>query len=181
MKWIDEKKINKYVVMAVLLVSFGYAAFFPARGVLAYFSYSFPSMGQSAVLFNDVTAVLLGGLVPLLLFEAITSFAARFVALRTGGASDSMKYSLRFFYICANLVIGSVKFVYLAVPYLNVFGNILIDFIVTTAFFVWYLFYCAKHYVKNTHWGAMVLTAGGTYLIVEAVVVVITLIMGFVA
>lgn len=181
MKLIDEKKINKYIVIAVLFLSFGYAEWQPTRGILAYLSYTTPEMGQTTVLFNEIVAVLLGGLVPLLFYEIITAFAARFVGMRTGGASDSMKYALRFFYIGANLIIGSIKFVYFAAPYLNVFGNILIDFIVTTCFFVWFLFYCAKHYVKNTYWGAMLLSAGGAYLIVETVMVVISLIMGLVA
>ncbi|MDE7395576.1 MAG: hypothetical protein K2M95_05625 [Clostridiales bacterium] len=181
MKLIDEKKINKYIMAAILFVSFGYANYLPTRGILAYLSYTTPSMAQTTLLFNDVVAILLGGIVPLLVYEVITAFAARFVGRRTGGAADAMKYALRFFYIGANLVIGSVKFVYFAVPYLSVFGNILIDFIVTTCFFVWFLFYSAKHYVKNTYWGAMLLSVGGTYLIVEAVIAVIALITGLAA
>ena len=162
MKLIDDKKINKYILGTILFVSFGYANLSATRGILAYLSFTTPAMEQAAVLFNDVVAIILGGLVPLLFYEIITAFAARFVGARTGGAGGDMKYALRYFYIGANLVIGSIKFIYFAVPYLSIFGNVLIDFFVTTSFFIWFLWYCAKHYVKSVHWGAMLLSAGGT-------------------
>ena len=181
MKLIDNKKIHRYILVAALFVSFGYANLSATRGILAYLSYTTPAMAQTAVMFNDIVALLIGGLVPLLVYELVTAFAARFVTARTGGAGGDMKYALRYFYIAANLVIGTLKFLYFAAPYLSVFGNVLIDFIVTTGFFIWFLCYSAKHYVKNEHWGAMLLSTGGTYLIVEALVAVISLITGFLA
>ncbi len=178
MDFIDKKKINKYIVMTVLFLSFGYAQWQPSRGMLAYLSYSYPSLGQAAWLFNDVIAFLMGGIIPMLAYEIITMFAARFVSRRSGGVADDMKYALRFFYIVANVVIGSVKFVYYVSPVITVFGNILIDFTVTTAVFAFYLWYCAKRYVENTRWGAMLLSAGGTYLIVQALITVFNLVAG---
>lgn len=181
MKFIDEKKINKAIVMAVLYLSFGFAQWQTTRGTLAYMSYNYADLAQATWLFNDIVALFMGGVVPYLLYELITTFAARFVAMRTGGATDDMKYALRFFYIGANLVIGALKFLWYVTPVISVFGSVIIDFVVTTAFFVWYLFYCAKHYVVKMRWGAMLLTVGGTYLIVEAVVTVANLLMGVLA
>lgn len=178
MKIIDEKKINKYIVIVVLFLSFGYAQWQSARGTLAYMSYSYPELAQATWMFNDVVAILTAGLVPLLFFELITSFASRFVAVRGGAQAEELKYSLRFFYIGANIVIGSLKFLYYISPIISVFGNILIDFVITTVFFCLYLFYCAKHYADKTRWGALIISAGGTYLIVEAFVTVFGLITG---
>ena len=179
MKLIDDKKINKYILAVILFLSFGYANLSATRGILSYLSYTNPEMEQAPALFNDIVAFLLGGIVPLLVYEVITVFASRFVSMRTGGAGDDMKYALHYFYICANIVIGSLKFIFYAAPYLSVFLSVLIDFLVTTGFFVWFLCYSAKHYVKTVHWGAMLLSAGGTYLIVEALVAVLSLITGF--
>ena len=178
MKFIDEKKIHKGIVIAVLFLSFGYAGWQSTRGMLAYMSYGYPELGQPAWLFNGVLALFIGGAIPLLFYELITAFSSRFVAMRTGGAADDMRYALRFFYIMANIVVGSLKFLYFLTPIASVFGNVLIDFVITSAFFGWFLYYCAKHYVANVRWGAMCLSAGGTYLVVQTVLTVINLITG---
>ena len=179
MEFIDKKKINKYIVIAVLFLSFGFAQWMPSRGMLSYMAYSYPELGQPAWLFNDIVAILMGGIVPLIAYEVITLFASRFVTARIGAESaENMKYALRYFYICANIVIGCIKLFYLVSPLLSVWGNILIDFTVTTGFFCLFLWYSAKRYVQNTRWGAMLLGVGGTYLIVEALLTVFNLLMG---
>ena len=180
MDFIDKKKIHRYIVVAVLFLSFGFAGWQASRGALAYLSYSNPDLKQPAWLFNDITALLAGGVIPLLFYEVVTLFAAKFATARIGAATDDMKYALRFFYIAANVIIGAVKFVYYANPVISVMGNILIDFLVTSAFFVWFLHYSAKRYVNKTRWGAMLLTVGGVYIIVEAVLVVFNIVMGVV-
>lgn len=178
MKIIDNKKINKYIVIALLFLSFGFAQWQASRGVLAYMSYSYPQLGQPAWIFNDIVALLIGGIIPLIIYEVITMFVSKFVAQRSGGADADMKYALRFFYIAANIVIGSVKFVYYASPIITVWGNVLIDFVITTVFFALFLWYSAKHYVVNTRWGAMLLSVGGTYLIVYALIAAFGIISG---
>ena len=178
MEFIDKKKIHKYVMIALLFLSFGFAEWQSTRGMLAYMSYSYPELKQPSWLFNDVTALLIGGIIPLIFYELITAFAARMVSARAGGAGDDMKYALRFFYIAANVAIGALKFIYYATPIASVYGNVLIDFVVTTVFFALFLWYCAKRYVPNTRWGAMLLSAGGTYLAIEAVVTVLGLVAG---
>ncbi len=178
MDFIDKKKIHKGIMIALLFLSFGFAEWQSTRGVLAYMSYSYPELAQATWLFNDAVAFLMGGAVPLIFYEFITAFAARFAAPRTGGASDDLKYALRFFYIAANLVIGALKFIYYAHPIASVFGNIWIDFVVATVFFALYLWYCAKRYVDKTHWGSLFLTVGGTYLIVQALLTVFGLLTG---
>ena len=54
------------------------------------------------------------------------------------------------------------------------------SFLVRSAFFVWFLHYSAKRYVNKTSWGAMLLTVGGVYIIVEALLVVFNIVMGVV-
>lgn len=178
MDFIDKKKINKFIVIAILYLSFGFAGWQETRGVLAYMSYSYPELGQPTWLFNDVTAILLGGVVPVLFYELVTAFAARFAAARIGCSGDDLKYALRFFYIVANLVIGALKFLYYLSPVVSVFGNVLIDFVITTAFFALFLWYAAKRYVAASRWGALLLSVGGTYLVIEGIVIVLGLLTG---
>ena len=60
------------------------------------------------------------------------------------------------------------------------FGNVLINFVITTAAFALFLWYCAKRYLPSFKWGAMLLTVGGAYLIVEGAIAVLNLISGVV-
>lgn len=168
-------------MIAVLYLSFGFAQLSSTRGTLAYVSYSYPEFGQSAFIFNDIVALLLGGVVPLLFYELITAFSARFVTIKVGEVRGDLKYALRFFYIGANIVIGALKFLYYISPIVSVFGNVLIDFVVTTAFFAGYLAYVMKRYTDKTRWGVLLLSAGGTYVVVQALITVVNIISGVLA
>lgn len=178
MKVIDEKKINKWIVIVVLYLSFAFASWQSSRGALAYMSYSYPTLMQSGAIFNEVVAFIIGGILPLVFFELVTMFGARFVGIKCGVDSDTLKYALRFFYIGANIVIGAVKLVYFVSPLISVYGNVLIDFIVTTVFFVGFLVYAGKHYVDKTRWGAMILGASSTYLVLYTLITVANLVAG---
>lgn len=178
MKVIDEKKINKWIVIVVLYLSFAFANWQTSRGSLAYLSYNYPVLMQSGAIFNEVVAFIIGGIVPLLFFEIVSAFGSRFVGFKCGVEADKLKYSLRFFYIGANIVIGAVKLVYLISPVITVYGNVLIDFSVTTVFFVGFLVYAGKHYVEKTRWGAMIVGAASTYLVLYALITVANVITG---
>ena len=178
MKLIDEKKINKWIVIAILYLSYAFASWQSSRGSLAYLSYSYPMLSGNGAVFNEVMAFIMGGIIPLLFFELVASFGARFVGFRCGVSSENLKYALRFFFIGANIVIGAVKFVYLVSPVVSIYGNVLIDFLITTVFFVGFLIYAGKHYVDKTRWSAMVLCAGSTYLVLFAVITAANIIAG---
>lgn len=178
MDFIYKKKINKFIVIAVLFLSFGFAELLSARGTLSYISYTNPDMQQPAWLFNDITAFLFGAIIPMIFYEVITYFTARFVSKRLGGYTDDMKYALRFFYVAANIVIGCIKFIYYLSPVITVFGNVLISFAFTTVAFALFLLYSAKRYIPSFKWGAMLLTVGGAYIAVEGAIVVFSLISG---
>ena len=178
MKIIDEKKINKWIVIVVLYLSFAFAYWQTSRGSLAYMSYNYPSLLQSGAIFNEVMAFIVGGIVPVLIFELVAMFGARFVGRKCGVEPDKLKYSLRYFYIGANIVIGLVKLIYFISPIISVYGNVLIDFLITTVFFVGFLVYAGKHYVDKTRWGVMILGAGSTYLVLYVVITVLGIIMG---
>ena len=178
MKIIDDKKINKWIVIVVLYLSFAFASWQSSRGTLAYLSYSYPALNGNGAIFNEVVAFIFGGVIPLLFFELVASFGARFVGFRCGVAADKLKYSLRFFYIGANIVIGAVKLVYFVSPVISVFGEVLIDFLITTVFFIGFLVYAGRHYVDKTRWSAMILCAGSTYLVLFAIVTAANIIAG---
>lgn len=171
MNFIDKKKVNIYVVTALLFLSYGFAQWQSARGILAYLSTQYSILGQAAWLFNDIVAVLLAGIVPTVFYEIVTAFAAKYISMRGGKTAYDMKYALRFFFIAANIVIGALKFLYYLTPLVSVFFGVVADFIITTAFFVAFLAYCAKHYVPNVSWGIMCMSTGGVYLVVQTVIV----------
>lgn len=178
MKLIKEKKINNYLMIFFLYVSFCACNYFAARGTLSYTSMTMAGAGVVGFMFNDIVAVLIGGLIPTLLFELVTSFVFKFSQVKLGGAADDMRYALRFFYIPANLICFGIKFVYLLSPIVSIFGNVMIDFVITAIFCVGFLVYCAKNCIKNDRWGAMIYQLGGAYLIVYGIMTVAAIVMG---
>lgn len=178
MKLIREKKIHPYIMTALVYVSFCASNWYMSRGSLALTAYQFPQLFQTAVLFNDVVAFLVAGIIPTLVFELISMFTFRFAQVRMGGSTDMMRYALRFFYVPANLVSFLIKLVYFITPLASVYGNIVIDLVVTAGFVAWFLFYSAKNFVPKERWGAMLYQVGGTFLIVYGILTAIGLLLG---
>lgn len=178
MKFIREKKVNSAILIVGMYLSFCASFWYTSRGNMAYTSYSLAGSVQSMVMTNEIASFFIGGLVPLLIYELFTSFAFKFTQARLGAVADDMRYSLRFFYIPANLVCFGLKMFYLLTPLASVFGNIIIDFVISAMFVVWFLFYCAKHFVQKEKWGAMLYQLGGTFIMFYAVIITFNLIMG---
>lgn len=175
LKFIKEKKINKWIVIAVLYAAFCFAYFMPTRSTVALFAINY---GLPSFLNNDVFAFFLGGIVPLAVYELISSFAFRFMHSRVGGSTDVMRYTLRFFFIPACIVIGLVKLIYLAYPLISVFGNVIISTVVFIIFFCLYLWYALKNFVDKTRYSAVLYELGGTFIVIFGVLTLLELIMG---
>lgn len=175
MNFIKEKKINKWIVIAVLYATFCFAYFMSSRATLALLAINY---GMPQFLNNDAIAFFAGGILPLAVYELITSFAFRFMQARIGGAVDDMRYVLRFFFLLANIVIGCIKLLYLAFPLMSVYGNVFINTIVTMVFFALYLWYVLKHYVEKPRWSSALYELGGTFVIIFGIYAVLELVMG---
>lgn len=177
MKFIKEQKINKWIVIAVLYASFCFAYFMTMRSTLALLALNY---GMPSWLNNDVFAFFAAGVLPLAIYELITSFAFRFMQARMGGQVDTMRYCLRFFFIPANIFIGLIKLLYLVWPLMSVYGNVFINTVVTMIFFSLYLWYVLKNFVDKTRYSAVLYELGGTFIIIFGVYAVLELVMGVV-
>lgn len=177
MKLIKEKKIKEFILTIVLYITFCASYWYTSRGGLALSILQMPLAYQNAFLSNDIVAFFTAGLIPLIFYELISRFAFKTLQYKMGAVSDNMRYALKYFYIMANIVVFLVKLVYFITPIASIYGNIFIEFVVTTGFFVWYLFYVCKNYIDKTRVGAVLAQIGGTYLVLYASLLVITLLL----
>ncbi len=175
MNFIKEKKIDFKIVIAVLYVAFCFAYYVPMRGTLSLLgiNYNLPSFIN-----NDITAFIAAGILPILAYELITSMAFRFMQRGGAAATDGMRYSLRFFYIGAALVMGGVKLVFMFFPLGGIWGNIIADTVIPLIFFIGYMCFALKTYVDKTLYSRFIYTLGGTFTVVYGVLAVMGLIMG---
>lgn len=132
-----------------LLVYVGYcgANLFVMRGSLAMYSsyYDFPSWFT-----NDIWAFFLGGILPFIIFELLTSFGFRMLAVKAGAGVSSIRYGFSLAVIAANVFLTFFKFIYLAVPFAATIINIIIDPAVTLLFVGGYMWYAFKmEYVEK--------------------------------
>ncbi len=176
MNFIKEKKINKYIVITALFLSFGYSGFYSMRGTLALFT-----AGMDFYVFNDVFAVIFAALIGGLIYELITMFLAKSASMRLNGRGADIQYALRFFYIPANLLAGAVKTLYFFFPYIFTYGEIFIDFLFALVFFALFLWYCCKNYFKKEEYGRTIMFLGSSFLSVYGFIAVLSLLSGVLA
>lgn len=171
---IKEKKIPSWAMVLTLYVSFCMSSFMTFRGTLSALMTNFAA--PSVIIDNYIIAFLLAGAVPVALYELVTRFIFRFAQVRLGGDTDLMRYSLRFFYIPANVIIFLLKLTYLAFPMLNIYGDLIFDFVVTAAFFAGYLVYVSRH-VPKERISAVLYQLGGSFIIVYGLVELLAIVM----
>lgn len=172
--FIKERKIPSWAMVLMLYLSFCLSGFMTFRGTWAALMTNFTA--PSVVVDNYIVSFFIGGLIPLGLYEFLTRFVFRFTQARLGGDVDVMRYALRFFYIPANVVIFLLKLTYLAFPMLNMYGDLIFDFVITAAFFVGFLFFVVK-LVPKERISAALYQLGGTFIIVYGIFELFAIIM----
>ena len=175
MNFIKEKKINKYIMIAALFLSFGYSGFYYMRGALALLTAS------GTFVFNDVWAFLFAAVIGGGVYELVTMFLARGSAARLNNRGADMQYALRFFYIPANLLSGVLKTLYFYFPYLFSYGEIFFDFFFVLIFYILYIVFCCKAYFKKEEYGRVVMFLGSSFLCVYGFIAVVALLSGVLA
>ena len=171
---IKDEKIPAWAMLTALYVSFCMSSFMTFRGAWAAMMSGMTS--PSVVLNNYIVSFLVGGLIPFGVYELLTRFVFRFAQARLGGDVEQMRYALRFFYIPANVVIFLLKLTYFAFPMLNMYGDLIFDFVVTAAFFVGYLFYIVRQIPKERIAPALY-QLGGTFIIVYGFIELIAIVV----
>ncbi len=175
MNFIRDKKIHKYIVIAVLFLSFGFTDFFSVRGTLAMYS------NNGLFEFNDVVAFISAAIMGGLIYELIIMLFTRGAVSRLGARAYDMKYSLRFFVIASNVCSGLVKLLYLRFPYVFSYGEIFIDFIFMTAFFSLFLWFACKSYCQKQEYARTVMYLGSSFLCFYGIIAILSLLMGVLA
>ncbi len=175
MNFIKEKKLNKWIVVAALYVCFSFAYYVPMRGTVALLSVNY---GLPAAINNDIVAFLVAGIVPVLVYELLSSFVFRLVRARGVPAAEDMRYALRFFYLPAGLVMGGIKLVFLFYPLGLSFASVLVDSLVPLPFIALFMWYALKNYVDKTRYASIIYLLGSAFAVVYGVLAVFELLVG---
>lgn len=170
-KLLADKKIDSRIVAAVLYLSFCAAEYFTFRGT--YVALLSNMEFKNVALSNYIVAFFLAGVVPFALYELIASFMFRAMQVRVG-PTETLLYALRYFYIGANLVIFLVKLLYLWYPIAHIYGDIVIDFVITAGFFAGFLWYAAKR-VPKERIAPLLYQLGSAYIMIYGVIALIRL------
>ncbi len=163
MNLIKEKKININIVNLVLYLSFCFAGWYSSRTSVASVVGAY---GQFSFMSNDVFAFLIAGILPILIYLLVIKILARALRPVPYLPVDRMVYSFPYFYIGANLVIGLFNILYFFLPIASIWGGIIVPIIATACFFIWFLAFICKNYIKNYNWKAIVVYFGRIYLVI---------------
>lgn len=162
-KIIKEKKINSGIVKFVLYLSFCFAGWYSSRSAVASVFGAYPSLSYMN---NEVTAFLIAGVMPIIIYILAVKFFAYSLKQTPYLPVDEMLYALPFFYIGANLVTGLVSIAYYFVPIVSFWGGIIVPLVSTACFFIWFLAFICKNYVKNYNWKVIVMYFGRMYIFI---------------
>ena len=142
--------MEKRIPLPVQLVLFGlflcFGGWYSMRGMLAQLVlYSEISSGLRDFLCNEITAFVLGGLMPFLVYFLVTRFTYRMML--SGGARPiaDQAYIFRTFYGLGYLVYGAFSMLYYAVPVLELYGEVIIRFVIIAAAVSLYIVFECKH------------------------------------
>lgn len=169
MKLIKERKINKYVLIALLYLSFCFANWYNAICTAESIRVIYP---MYALIVNWFTALLFGGIFPLIIYLLAVRFLMRMLKRTPYLPLGAMEYALPYFYIGANIIIGLFNILYYYVPIASIWGNIIVPIVVTACFFAWFMVYICKTYVKNYNWRVMAIYFGRIYIVIATAITV---------
>ncbi len=163
MNIIKEKKINSKIVGFVLYLTFCFAGWYSSRSSLTGY---LGMNGQFSFMCNDIVAFFIAGLVPILIYFLVMKVLTRALRQVAYLPVAQMEYSFPYFYIGANIVIGLFNVLYFFLPIASIWGGIIVPVISTACFFIWYLAFICKNYVKNYNWKTIVMYFGRLYIII---------------
>ena len=142
--------LRKRIPLALHFVLFGiclcFGGWYATRGMLAQ---SVLGMSASpalrAVIANDVTAFLLGGVTPFLVYFIATRFTYRMMLAGGARPPADQAYLFRTFYALGYLVYGAFSILYFAVPALELYGETIVRFLIVGAFVALYVVFECRH------------------------------------
>lgn len=163
MNLIKEKKINGNIVNFVLYLSFCFAGWYSSRASVASVIGAYE---QFSFMANDIFAFLIAGIVPILIYILVIKIFSRALKQVAYLPVDQMVYAFPFFYIGANIVIGLFNVLYYFLPIASIWGEIIVPLVATACFFIWFLAFICKNYIKKYNWKTIIVYFGRIYLVV---------------
>ena len=143
---LTEKRIPLWANYAFFALSLCFGGWYSMRGMLAQLVlYTDLPAGVSNFLCNEVTAFVLGGLMPFLVYFIVTRFTYRMMLAGGGRALGDQAYIFRIFYGAGYLVYGAFSMIYFAVPVLELYGEVIVRFIVMAAAVALYVLFECLH------------------------------------
>ena len=132
-----------YVLFALCLC---FGGWFAARGALARISlYSGVPELLINIMCNEVTAFLIGGVMPFLVYFIVTRFTYRMMLAAGAPPVADQAYVFRTFYGLGYLVYGAFSMLYFALPVLELYGEVIIKFVIMAAAVSLYVVFECRH------------------------------------
>lgn len=176
------KKIPNAVVYALFYVCLCFGNYFVMRRTVAYF---IAASGYNAVvgnmLGNELVTFLLAGLSPLIVYELARFIAFGMFRFMGSGAVSDMEYVLRIFYGAGYLVYGAFSMLYFPFPYLTVYGETIVRFVLLAAAVALYTLFEAVYRMPKRYIPRSVYAFCGVYCLVNllfSVYSIVSYIMG---
>lgn len=167
MNYVKEKKFNRNLSVIILYISFCFNGFYSARGTLFYYGIE-----------GIVLPFILGGILPFLLYEAVTFSTFRLGFYKLGVCAPDLKIDARWYLSAANVASFAAKTVYLFYSLVFVLGEILFHVIFYLLFLALYLVRSAKKYFPKREWGQAVVFLSSMFLIFLAAVTILSMFLG---
>lgn len=161
-----KKKIPVWLEAGLFYVCLCFGGWMSMRRAIAYAITAAGYTGTAAnILGNEVVAFLLGGLVPLVIYELGRSVA--FGMFRFPGAPRiaDMNYALRAFYGLGYLLYGAFSMLYFALPVLVTYGETIVRFLVVGGAIAWYISFEARFRLPKRYVPRAIYAFGGIYAI----------------
>ena len=178
MNIIKERKIKIGVINFILYLSFCLAGWYSARTSVAVYMATYSStLPMLSVLSNEFTAFFIAGVFPFIIYIVIVKAFMSILRHTPFLPVDEIFYALPFFYIGANIVTGLFNLLYYLIPIASIWGSIIVPLVSTACFFIWFLVFVCKSYIKNYNWKAIVLYFGRLYLFIALLITGMGLIM----
>lgn len=177
---IAKKKLPMPAMIALVYISYCAMSWYSMRGTMAYYGEQY---GFGAWFANDVWAFFIGGLVPTLIYELLSMFVFRSMAVKLGLKNDtaSVRYGLNFAVIAANVLLFALKFIFIAAPLYAPLLNIILDPTVTLIFVGLYLWYAFKqNYIEKPLYRLIVSQVMSVFLAVYGLLALINIMMSVV-
>ena len=177
MKIIKDKKIQPKVLSVILYFSVCFGSWYYIRSLASFLSIMYFNNAMGLILANAIVATFLFGL---LFFAIINPLFVRAVhPYKLSGVNNSMLlYVFRLFFAIGSFIYGGFSFIYFAFPLIGFYGDLIFKFVFLTAALVFGFIYSVKNgYIPKHRIGKALYSAGGTYLITYAVIIIVKILI----